>query len=102
MGDEGFVVAFELNPHVFYWLKNNIKLNKARNVLALPIALGDENKFVELYCVTKGNIEASSMIYNHVYRKLRDEVQEFKAVKVPMYRLGDLFNVLNLKFFKAL
>ena len=57
VGLKGFVVAFEPNPYVFQWLKYNLKLNRATNVRALPIALGDRNGFTELYVVTKGNIE---------------------------------------------
>jgi FkbM family methyltransferase len=41
VGGDGFVVAFEPNPLAFAWLVRNVELNGARNVKALPYALGD-------------------------------------------------------------
>jgi len=95
VGSEGLVVAFEPNPYAFWWLKNNIKLNRVKNVKALPIALGDHKGFIELYIVTRGNIGASSMVYDHIRAKLNKEVYEFKVIKVPMYRLEDIILAIS-------
>jgi hypothetical protein len=67
VGLDGFVASFEPNPLAFRWLLNNITLNDARNVKALPFALGDRNGKVVLY-VAGENIEASSLIANHITR----------------------------------
>lgn len=65
VGDEGLVLSFEPNPLAYYWLLNNIKLNKANNIIVLPIALGDTPGKMQLY-VAKENIGASSLIAEHV------------------------------------
>jgi len=59
------VVAFEPNPLAFRWLINNIKLNNATNIKALPYALGDDIGKQKLY-IAGENVEASSLIVNHI------------------------------------
>ena len=65
VSEAGFVVAFEPNPVAFRWLINNIELNKAKNVKALPFALGDKLGKMTFY-IAHENIEASSFIKSHV------------------------------------
>jgi FkbM family methyltransferase len=65
VGEAGFVVAFEPNPVAFKWLINNIELNKASNIKALPFALGDKLEKKTLYVAEK-NVGVSSLIKNHV------------------------------------
>ena len=65
VGNDGFVVAFEPNPLAFRYLMGNIELNKVRNVKAMPYALGDYIAKSVLY-VAGENIEASSLIKNHI------------------------------------
>lgn len=65
VGNKGLVISFEPNPLAYYWLVNNIKLNKANNIVAFPVALGDVCGKMQLY-VAKENIEASSLIAEHV------------------------------------
>jgi FkbM family methyltransferase len=62
---DGFVIAFEPNPIAYRWLISNIELNGATNIKALPYALGDEITRQKLY-VAGGNIEAPSLIMNHI------------------------------------
>jgi len=62
---DGFVIAFEPNPIAYRWLTSNTELNRATNIKALPYALGDEITRRRLY-VARGNIEASSLIRNHI------------------------------------
>ena len=62
---DGFVIAFEPNPIAYRWLISNIELNGATNIKALPYALGDEITRQRLYIAGK-NIEASSLIMNHI------------------------------------
>jgi len=44
-----FVIAVEPEPQNFSLLKSNIRLNKIRNVLALPIALSDKEGYSTLF-----------------------------------------------------
>jgi len=92
VGGKGLIVAFEPNPLAWYWLKRNIALNKAKNIRALPIGLGESNGFVNLHIVTKGNIEATSMVKQHIEDKLGKEVYNYIITKVPVYRLDTLVN----------
>ena len=62
---DGFVIAFEPDPIAYRWLISNIELNGATNIKALPYALGDEITRQRLY-IAGENIEASSLIMNHI------------------------------------
>lgn len=88
VGKYGKVIAFEPNPYAWYWLKKNIELNKANNVQLYPVALGDKDTVIEFYCVTHGNIGASSAHREHIMRK--PEVNKYLVTYVPMYRLDSL------------
>jgi len=46
--DSGLVIAFEPNPAIFGQLLENIKLNRAYNVLPLNLALGNTNEVLGL------------------------------------------------------
>jgi len=46
------VIALEPEPQNFSLLKKNIKLNKVRNVITLPIALSDKNGYSYLFVST--------------------------------------------------
>jgi hypothetical protein len=62
---DGFAVAFEPYPLAFRWLINSIKLNNEAYIKALPYALGDNIRKQKLYIAVE-NVEASSLIVNHI------------------------------------
>ena len=65
VSNDGLIISFEPNPLSYYWLVNNIKLNKTKNTIALPLALGNTLNEMHLY-VAKENIGASSFIMDHI------------------------------------
>jgi FkbM family methyltransferase len=67
VSEGGFVAAFEPNPIVYRWLVSNIELNRAKNIRALPFAVGDKLGKETLYIADK-NIGASSLIKHHILR----------------------------------
>jgi len=97
VGDSGRVVAFEPNPLAWYWLKRHIFINKLNNIEALPIALGSYNGVTEFYILVKGNIEASSIIKDHVIKQA-GALGKFIAVKVPIFRLDSIAEKLRLNY----
>jgi FkbM family methyltransferase len=86
VGLDGFVVAFEPNPLVFRWLVSNIALNNVRNVKTLPFALGDRAGKMLLY-VAGENIEASSLIANHLTHNPSGRYTIVSTFTVPMTTL---------------
>ncbi|WP_440060007.1 FkbM family methyltransferase [Thermogladius sp. 4427co] len=84
--DDGFVIAFEPNPESFYWLVNNIRLNKVKNIKALPYALGNSIGFARLY-MPKANIEASSLIKDHLLKNPVGDLGVLKYFDVPLVTL---------------
>lgn len=86
VGGEGLILSFEPNPLAYYWLVNNIRLNKANNVIALPLALGDVHGKMQLY-VAKENIEASSLIAEHVLQNPAGKYTVLKKFYVPITTL---------------
>jgi len=97
IGRRGLIYAFEPNPLAYYWLKNNILLNKAKNIIALPIALGNRNKLIRLHVVLTGNTGASSIIYEHIVKCQRKgmRIGEIITITIPMYTLDFLVEKLN-------
>jgi FkbM family methyltransferase len=94
VGLDGFVASFEPNPLAFRWLLNNITLNDVRNVKALPFALGDRHGKVVLY-VASENIEASSLIANHITRNPSGRYTIVNTFTVPMTKLDYVIEKLN-------
>lgn len=86
VGDEGLVLSFEPNPLAYYWLMNNIRLNKADNVVAFPLALGDASGKMQLY-VAKENIGASSLIAEHVLQNPAGKYTVVDKFYVPVTTL---------------
>ncbi|MGC8543622.1 MAG: FkbM family methyltransferase [Vulcanisaeta sp.] len=86
VGDSGFVIAFEPNPLAYAWLIRNIEVNNARNIRALPYALGDETTYATLH-IAKENIEASSLIPNHITNNPSGNYTIINAFKVPVITL---------------
>jgi methyltransferase, FkbM family len=82
----GFVVTFEPNPIAYRWLISNIELNGATNIKALPYALGDEITRQRLY-VAGENIEASSLIMNHIINNPLDKYSIVGEFVVPVVTL---------------
>ena len=80
---DGFVIAFEPNPIAYRWLTSNIELNGATNIKALPYALGDEITKQRLY-IAGGNIEASSLIMNHIINNPLDKYSIVGEFVVPV------------------
>jgi len=97
IGDRGLVVAFEPNPMAYYWLKRNLALNKCRNVVALPLALGSSDGRLEFYAVTRGNIGMSSPVRDHIFNALGG-MQEYQTLYVPLHRLDKLVPMLFKKY----
>ncbi len=87
VGDGGFVMAFEPNPLAYAWLIRNIEVNNARNVRALPYALGDEITYATLH-VAGENIEASSLIPNHITNNPSGNYTIINTFKVPVITLN--------------
>ncbi|MGC8988410.1 FkbM family methyltransferase [Infirmifilum sp.] len=83
VGSDGFVVAFEPNPLAFAWLVRNIELNGAKNVKALPYALGDGIAWITLYAARE-NPGASSLVPDHVATA---GCSVARAFKVPVVTL---------------
>lgn len=98
IGDGGLVVAFESNPESYYWLKNNIELNKAYNVYALPYALGDTLSTTKLY-VPKVNVEASSLIPGHLVMNPMGNIGIAKQYNIPVITL-DYFLVNSKVYYR--
>ena len=94
VGEQGFVVAFEPNPESYYWLKNNISLNRASNIYALPYALGDYIGVAKLY-VPRINIEASSLIPQHIIRNPQGDLGILKSFNVPIITLDHFLAKAN-------
>jgi len=89
--DDGFVVAFEPNPLAFRWLINNIKLNNATNIKALPYALGDDIGKQKLY-IAGENVEASSLIVNHIANNPTGKYLIVGEYVVPVVTLDYIIN----------
>lgn len=78
VGAKGQVISFEPNPLAYYWLKQNIELNRLRNVEVYPVALGSNCGHTTLNIALDENMESSSIISSHV------EGTIIKEVKVPI------------------
>jgi len=89
--DDGFVVAFEPNPLAFRWLINNIKLNNATNIKALPYALGDDIGKQKFY-IAGENVEASSLIVNHIVNNPSGKYLIAGEYVVPVVTLDYIIN----------
>ena len=89
--DDGFVAAFEPNPLAFRWLINNIKLNNATNIKALPYALGDDIGTQKLY-IAGENVEASSLMVNHIVNNPSDKYLIAGEYIVPVVTLDYIIN----------
>jgi FkbM family methyltransferase len=88
---KGIVIAFEPNPISYWWFKENIKLNNVSNVKVLPIALGDKKGCLDFFAITKGNVEASTMVKDHLLSGfLYNEHLKVTKVKVPVYTLDEI------------
>jgi FkbM family methyltransferase len=61
VGKTGVVYAVEALPETRAHLQKNLEINKADNVCVLPFALLDENREVEFFSSTDGNIGGSSL-----------------------------------------
>lgn len=61
VGKSGRVYAVEASPSTRNLLEQNIALNKSENIQIVPFALLDENREVEFYNSTDGNIGGSSL-----------------------------------------
>ena len=88
---DGFVVAFEPNPLAFRWLINNIKLNNATNIKALPCALGDDIGKQKLY-IAGENVETSSLIVNHIVNNPSGKYLIAGEYVVPVVTLDYIIN----------
>jgi FkbM family methyltransferase len=86
IGNDGLVISFEPNPLAYYWLKNNVQINKASNIITLPLALGDALGKMQLY-VAKENIEATSFIPEHITRNPLGRYTISAKFNVPLITL---------------
>ncbi len=90
---KGIVIAFEPNPISYYWFKENIKLNNVTNVRILPIALGDRRGIIDFFIITEGNIEASTVVKDHLLSGfLYNKYLKVAKVKVPVYTLDEIIH----------
>src|SRR5258708_6970290 len=60
-GETGRVVAFEPNPGTLTLLRENVAVNRARNVIVEPIACADRDQMLTLYAAPAPNTGASSL-----------------------------------------
>ena len=100
-GGDGMVLAFEPNPIAYCWLSENIRLNKASNIIPFPYALGSENGIIEFYAVTKGNLGMSSPSKEHVSGKFA-EVERYAKCYVPAITLDHFVQKIGSYSRKAL
>ncbi len=59
IGEKGKIFAFEPIPEAQELLRENIELNKSKNIKVIPFALGESKKELEFF-LSPNNIEASS------------------------------------------
>jgi FkbM family methyltransferase len=83
VSNNGLIISFEPNPLAYYWLVNNIKLNRAKNIIASPLALGNTLNEMHLY-VAKENIGASSLIIDHITQNPAGRYTIAAEFAVPM------------------
>ncbi|WP_054856741.1 FkbM family methyltransferase [Vulcanisaeta sp. JCM 16159] len=91
IGDDGLVIAFEPNPETYRWLRSNIELNRARNIRALPYALGDSISIARLY-IPRSNVEASSLIKDHLTKNQIGNLGLVKYYDVPVVTLDHVLS----------
>lgn len=87
VGLEGRVYAFEPNPMVFWWLKRNIELNRVKNIVAMPIALGSLMGYARLN-IPSDNLGAASLLPSHLCRL---GLRSSKNVSVKLWTLDEVF-----------
>lgn len=86
VGENGAVYAFEPQRKIFRELKNNCELNAVKNVVCHRIALGDQQKLIEMDKETVPNSEGSTGI------GYGGDIAEMRTV--------DSFNFTNVSFMK--
>jgi FkbM family methyltransferase len=81
------VLAFELSPKAFPHLVNNIRISKAKNILALKCALSDKDGISSFYIATKRG-------YDSLIRRNGIKIKE--VVKVRAFTLATIFKAFHL------
>ncbi|MGA2418429.1 MAG: FkbM family methyltransferase, partial [Candidatus Staskawiczbacteria bacterium] len=98
VGPKGKVFSFEPVPSQLQKLKRNIKINRFRNVVPEPLALGSEKGFVNMYVCLDGDEALSSLRL-----PAEDINSRKKIIQVPITTLDDYvnkFSILSLDFVK--
>lgn len=88
------ILAFEPNPIAYNLLKDNIRLNKFKNVQAFNIALGNEDKFVNLYDNNEGVFNSATTNKQHSESHFGESQ---KMMKVKMKKISNVSSLLNLE-----
>ena len=100
VGDEGLVIAFEPDPITYQCFVRNLNLNRSKNIVTLPIALGKIDGRMKFYSVTKGNTGRSSFLADNV-NNAPQEVSEFKTLQVSLRSLDGLLPTILSRYKKG-
>ena len=87
------VIALEPEPSNFRLLKENIKVNKASNVIALPIAASNYDGYIDLY-ISPSSGSHSVEVYNDL--EMRASSKYIGKIKVPCIKIDTLLKMLGL------
>jgi FkbM family methyltransferase len=89
--DSGGVVAIEASPRIFDALERNLRLNDARNVRAVNVAVAAEPGTLPIYSGPSWNIGATTTVKMPPMRLLGgDEYDYRQETSVPAFRLDDI------------
>lgn len=93
VGNTGQVLAFEPEKHNYYSLCGNIALNNRENVLAVQIAIGNEEKLVDIPIVDH------NVWYKSGGMSLFDDYSKYPTYKIRLTKI-DEFKLPSCNFLK--
>jgi FkbM family methyltransferase len=99
VGNTGRVVSFEPNPETLEVLRDNVKVNDARNVTVEPIACTDREQMLTLFAAPISNSGASSLARANAAISPEEAP---RAYSVRGRRIDDVVRELNLSRLDAM
>ncbi len=99
VGDKGKVYAFEPNPSVAGWLRDNCELNHLHNVSLEEVAVSDKNDTVIFWI---GDIDSlGSLRRQNATRDSTHESKKLKRLSITLDHFADKHKLRKIKFIKV-